>query len=79
MVSTSCRSRVAWVVAFVIVLAVALSAATIAVAAEPYAGTTNISPHVPSNEIVTGTFAPFTDYAGTTNISPHVPSNLIVP
>jgi hypothetical protein len=43
---------------------------------EKYAGTDNISPHVPENLVVP--FAPYTEkYAGTDNISPHVPENQI--
>ena len=43
---------------------------------QPYAGTTNIAPHVPESQVKP--FAPYTEkYAGTDNIGPHVPSNLI--
>jgi hypothetical protein len=89
---TSKRSYWFGFVVFVFALALTLAVASVAVAyvdefggsaarasapyTEPYAGTTNIGPHVPSDLVKP--FAPYTEkYAGTDNIGPHVPSDLI--
>ncbi len=87
---TSKRSHWFGFVVFVFALALTLAVASVALAyvdefggastfapyTEPYAGTANIGPHVPSNLVKP--FAPYTEkYAGTDNIGPHVPENLI--